>query len=200
MQNKILLVSACGFILAIGPFLFVKAQNRTDEDQKAVREKAERKKARREIRERKEKQQARTEISESLVGRLLLDAVTVNAPDWELTRGAFSKRREDDDSAGTNLDFGLADEKVAISISEYPSVQEANRNDSPLRSGGYSQKDERFGENGERITGDKGVFWMLTFRKGNYRVMIASRNEKNAEQFAAYVSLTLANLIEPKQK
>jgi hypothetical protein len=201
MRNKVklLLIVICGLFLAIVPFLFVKAQNNADEIQKAEGEKAARKKARRESRERQEKEEARSEISESLVGILVLDSATSKAAGWELIRGAYSKNKGGDFIAGTELVFGQGEEKVAISITEYASDEQALSVDSERRSGGTSKKDVQFGEDGQRITGANGAFWMLTFRQGNYRVMVASPNEKNAEQFAAYAAQAVSNLSSRKQ-
>jgi hypothetical protein len=209
-KGKILLITVCGLIFALAPFSFVKAQNSNDEDpkaelketesEKADRERAERKRIKREIRERKEKEEARAEISGSVAGKLVLDAASVNAPDWELTRGAYSDRSREGNAVGTYLDFSRGDEKVAISIREYPSLEAAMKVDGVPLAGGRGEKDDRFGESGERIEGENGVFGMLKFRLGNYRVIVVSRNEKNAEQFAAYISQTLRSLTGLKQK
>jgi hypothetical protein len=138
------------------------------------------------------------ELNQSALALLLLDLIKANDSTWRLEKATYSAKRGGGDSSGMELVYKKRNLLVAFVIYEYETLNSANEAAKDVskigRSAGKAVKYNRFGTSGEKIYGDGGIFWMLTFSLDKFRVLVVSRKEKNAEHFAAFIERAIEEL------
>ena len=143
--------------------------------------------------------EARKEVSRSAVAISILDLIKANDSAWKLEKATYGAKRERIDSSTMELVYKKGKLSVAFVIYEYDTLEEMKESDKEAskigRSAGRAVEYNRFGDSGEKIYGDGDIFWMLTFKRDRFRVLVVARKEKNAEYFAAFIEKAIEELL-----
>ena len=144
----------------------------------------------------READDARQAVAKSVAGSILFDAISAKESEWSLKNAYYGIKRRDGDSTLMNMSFNKGGEAVHITILEFDSTIDASSTYNTPRSYGRSENFDKYGNDGEKIFGDKNDFLLLNFRKGSFRVSITTKDEKTAERFAAYVAESISGFTQ----
>jgi hypothetical protein len=130
---------------------------------------------------------AREEVAKSVVGSLVLDAVTVKETDWSLSTGTFIPKMNGGSPSGVYVSFKKRDEAIHINVAEFETAERAEETFNPMLRSMGSGDPFKIGDRGEKIY-INGRMTGLNFRVGNLKVSIGgTTDEKLAERFAGHV-------------
>ena len=136
-------------------------------------------------------------VRRSAISSRFYDKLQLKEPEWQLNRAYYNLKGEVGNDANSAVLF-IKDGKNAettVKIFEYESEKEAEslfaspRQQASLEDCGK----DAFGDRCVKVYRHNGNFAELSFRSGNFFVMIASDSEEAAKRFAKYVLESISN-------